>query len=101
MKTLTELMLEATETFSEKLGPVTTLVNRLAERLMPEVVVKACGGALCYTYCSGYCYKPCGSGWGIQSTILWGYFSNTGCPSNITQCAIDCGCNCSCSYPSC
>ncbi len=89
MQSLTERLLASAETLSAKLGPVTGLMDRLAGRLMPGTVAKACGGILCYLYCSyDYCNYP------HPATILYAYYSSpgNGCPVGIYQCGGQCGC---------
>ncbi|HET8842373.1 MAG TPA: hypothetical protein VFN35_12960 [Ktedonobacteraceae bacterium] len=47
-------LLSVTGRFLDRLGPVTSLLDSISERLLPRTVGQAAGGG-CYTYCSAYC----------------------------------------------
>ena len=52
MKTLTDSTLSAIERASSKLGPFSSLLDKIMERVLPTVTASACSGTHCATTCT-------------------------------------------------
>jgi hypothetical protein len=52
MRHFTDSTLSALDRLSGKCGPLSSLINVIAERIAPTVTAQACGGVFCFGTCS-------------------------------------------------
>ena len=55
MNNVSDFMLRVLDRASSKLGPISSLLDKLVERVVPAGTASACGGYLCRTYCGLKC----------------------------------------------
>jgi hypothetical protein len=90
MKHLTDSTLNVIERASSKLGPLSSLLDKVVERVVPATTASACLGALCKTTCDTV--QRCNA---QHLTYGHKHYSNhvNGCLNKIYTCSVRfCGC---------
>jgi len=86
MKNGPDSTLSVIDRASSKLGPISSLLDKIVERVVPTVTASACRGSYCFTACGGRC------GHFLAGTA---YYSTAprGCEQGIYTCSVS-GCLC-------
>jgi hypothetical protein len=89
MKTWSDSIVTLAAHLGEHLGPVTTVIDGIVDRLVGKHEAQACGGTFCYNFCSA---NLCG---GNYVSIKYSYYSTsqTGCNYAYYIC-VDSSCSC-------
>lgn len=87
MKTFGNDLLSTVNRLTGHLGPVTSLLDGIIERVAPRVTAQACSGVLCTTHYCGSCCGKCSGDY--LSYIYKAYsYSGTGCLSHDYTCFV-------------
>jgi hypothetical protein len=86
MQHLTDSTLSLIDRTTSKLGPFSSLLDKIVERVVPSVTASACAGSFCKTVCGPRCAH------GFAATS---YYSTAprGCEQGIYTCSVH-GCFC-------
>jgi len=89
MKHLTDSTLNIIDRASSKLGPLSSLLDKLVERVIPTTTAAACSGAYCGAVCDTV--QRCNSDHLTYGHYLYG-FNSRSCPDMIKCTVRFCGC---------
>ncbi|MBA2392355.1 MAG: hypothetical protein H0V70_06375 [Ktedonobacteraceae bacterium] len=89
MKTWNDTILAFTTHISEHFGPVTALIDNLADHLLTKQTAQACPGYFCGTYCTS---QPCYQEYHFVAYDYYAY-STYECMVGAHDCSIN-NCNC-------
>jgi hypothetical protein len=90
MKHLTDSTLSVIDRASSKLGPLSSLLDKLVERVIPTTTAAACSGAFCGAFCDTV--QRCNSAHLTYGHYRYG-FNSRSCQEGIIKCSIRfCGC---------
>lgn len=86
MTTFSDSVLNVVGHFCERLGPITTFVDVIVDRIAPKATAQACSSHNCGTWCSTNCCANCGGDYRSWYYYFYGNCANPNVCSDCVYC---------------